>query len=155
MTLIKKLVAASLVSTAALGAGVAHARTDVQWTVQIAGPIGVTIGNQPAVRYVRPVAWPVVVQPTYRQPVYAQPVYAQPVYAQPAYRPVRVVYPAWDRDGDGIPNRYDRVYNPRGDRDGDGIPNRYDRRDDRRYDHHDDWRDGRRDGRGDERHGGR
>ena len=35
------------------------------------------------------------------------------------YRPV-----AWhpgDRDGDGIPNRYDR------DRDGDGVPNRYDR----------------------------
>jgi len=27
----------------------------------------------------------------------------------------------WDRDGDGIPNRYDRV------RDGDGVPNRFDR----------------------------
>ena len=27
----------------------------------------------------------------------------------------------WDRDGDGIPNRYDR------DRDNDGVPNRYDR----------------------------
>lgn len=27
----------------------------------------------------------------------------------------------WDRDGDGIPNRYDR------DRDGDGVQNRYDR----------------------------
>ncbi len=26
-----------------------------------------------------------------------------------------------DRDGDGVPNRYDR------DRDGDGVPNRYDR----------------------------
>ena len=35
----------------------------------------------------------------------------------------------WDRDGDGIPNRYDK------DRDGDGVPNRYDRRPDnpRRY----------------------
>lgn len=32
----------------------------------------------------------------------------------------------WDVDGDGIPNRYDRVYNPRWDRDGDGAPNRYD-----------------------------
>jgi hypothetical protein len=34
-----------------------------------------------------------------------------------------------DRDGDGIPNRYDR------DRDGDGVPNRYDQRPDnpRRY----------------------
>lgn len=30
----------------------------------------------------------------------------------------------WDRDGDGVPNRYDR------DRDGDGVPNRYDRRPD-------------------------
>ena len=33
----------------------------------------------------------------------------------------------WDRDGDGVPTRYDRVYNPRWDRDGDGVPNRYDR----------------------------
>jgi hypothetical protein len=36
---------------------------------------------------------------------------------------------AWargDRDGDGIPNRYDNVNNRRGDRDRDGIPNRYD-----------------------------
>jgi hypothetical protein len=60
----------------------------------------------------------------------------------------------WDVDGDGIPNRYDRVYNPPwdrngngvpdrrehryhhpwGDRDGDGIANRYDRRDDGRHD---------------------
>jgi hypothetical protein len=38
----------------------------------------------------------------------------------------------WDHDGDGVPNRYDRVYNPRWDRDGDGIPNR--------YDHRNDWR---------------
>lgn len=30
----------------------------------------------------------------------------------------------WDRDGDGVANRYDR------DRDGDGVPNRYDRRPD-------------------------
>lgn len=39
-----------------------------------------------------------------------------------------------DRDGDGIPNRYDRLYNPRWDVDGDGIPNRYDRVDNRRFD---------------------
>ena len=51
-------------------------------------------------------------------------------YGHSAYRsaPTR-----WDRDGDGIPNRYDRVYNPRWDRDGDGIPNRYDRYDNSRY----------------------
>ena len=39
-----------------------------------------------------------------------------------------------DRDGDGIPNRFDRVYNPRWDRDGDGVPNRYDRYDNSRRD---------------------
>jgi hypothetical protein len=33
----------------------------------------------------------------------------------------------WDRDHDGVPNRYDR------DRDGDGVPNRFDRRPDNRY----------------------
>ena len=33
----------------------------------------------------------------------------------------------WDRDHDGVPNRYDR------DRDGDGVPNRYDRRPDNPY----------------------
>ena len=38
----------------------------------------------------------------------------------------------WDRDGDGVPNRDDRVYNPRWDRDGDGVPNRYDRHDNSR-----------------------
>ncbi len=66
------------------------------------------------------------------------------------HAPVPVIYaPAHragygDRDGDGIPNRYDRVYNPRWDRDGDGIPNwrdhndrhdRHDRHDDRRRHH--------------------
>jgi hypothetical protein len=75
------------------------------------------------------------------------------------YRPV-VVAPRhvgnWDRDRDGIPNRYDRVYNPRWDRDGDGVPNRYDRYPNGRQGHgygdrdHDgvpNWRD-RDDGRG-------
>jgi hypothetical protein len=38
----------------------------------------------------------------------------------------------WDRDRDGIPNRYDPNpnrpnYGVRGDRDGDGVPNRFDR----------------------------
>jgi len=42
----------------------------------------------------------------------------------------------WDRDRDGIPNRYDRVDNRRqGDRDHDGIPNHRDRRDDRKNRH--------------------
>jgi hypothetical protein len=41
--------------------------------------------------------------------------------AQYDRRPTR-----WDRDGDGIANRYDR------DRDGDGVPNRFDRYPDNR-----------------------
>jgi hypothetical protein len=81
----------------ALGAGVAqaHERADVQWSV--------TVGT----------------------PLYGQPVYSAPVYTAPVYRPAPVyVAPApvygyhgyreptrWDADGDGIPNRYDRVYN--------------------------------------------
>ena len=116
----KTLIVSAIALTAALGAGVAQAygRDDVQWSVTIGAPI-------------------------YSQPVYSQPVYApEPVIVQPApvyapaygygyqhYRqPTR-----WDRDGDGIPNRYDRVYNPRWDRDGDGIPNRYDRYDNRAH----------------------
>ena len=75
----------------------------------------------------------------------------------PPAREVRVVRPmafGFDRDHDGIPNRFDPVYNPRWDRDGDGIPNRYDRVDNRRHDRdHDgipdrfDRRDDRRDDR--------
>ncbi len=57
----------------------------------------------------------------------------------------------WDVDGDGVPNRHDRVYNPRWDRDGDGTPNRYDPRpnDPRsargpsRHEERRDWRDDR------------
>jgi hypothetical protein len=69
-----------------------------------------------------------------------------PVYAEPVpYGPARVQHRTheswgrhdrrdgyhgprhWDRDGDGIPNRHDRLHNPRWDVDGDGIPNRHDR----------------------------
>ena len=62
---------------------------------------------------------------------------------QPAYggwvQPAPVVRPAWgyDRDHDGIPNRYDHDRDNDGirdrrdrDRDGDGVPNRYDSRPD-------------------------
>jgi hypothetical protein len=105
--------AAALALTAALGAGMAHARGgDVQWSVTIGAPVYV-----PA--------------PVYRQPA---PVYHQP---PPVYYPqVRYQTPTyWDRDGDGIPNRYDRVYNPAWDVDGDGIPNRHDARYRPRWDH--------------------
>ncbi|WP_422001666.1 YXWGXW repeat-containing protein [Reyranella sp.] len=48
----------------------------------------------------------------------------------------RYVPSRWDRDGDGVPNRYDRTDNrhgngPNGDRDRDGVPNKYDRYDNR------------------------
>jgi hypothetical protein len=105
-------IAAALALTAALGTGVAQARdADVRWTVTIGSP-----------GYGRP------------QPVYHQPA---PVYHQRSAYPVwRYHEPThWDRDGDGIANRHDRIYNPRWDVDGDGIPNRHDRRDSARWDH--------------------
>jgi hypothetical protein len=103
----------------ALSAGAAHARDpDVRWSVTIGSPMYAVPGPV----YVEP--QPVYVQP---QPVYAVPV-PYPYYRAPAYRVARHYAPTyWDRDGDGIPNRYDRVYNPPWDRDGDGIPNRHDR----------------------------
>ena len=108
MRFIKPSLVALLAVAGAASAGAAQARdhVDVQWSV--------TIGSGA------------------RGPVYAPP----PVVVYPAPgrvfvpAPVRVVYrdPShWDRDGDGIPNRHDRVYNPRWDVDGDGIPNRHDR----------------------------
>ena len=111
----KKLAIATVAIAGVFAAATADARgrDDVQFSL--------TIGS------------PFVVQPA---PVYA------PAFG-PAYGPAIVGVPVprfhghhgyyqrptrWDRDGDGIPNRFDRVYNPRWDRDGDGIPNRYDRR---------------------------
>lgn len=112
----------ALAMAAALGAGAAQARNaDVQWSVTIGTPVYATHGPVYATHgpvYVRP-------QPVYLAPApvyYHQPV---PVHRAPRYHgPTR-----WDRDGDGVPNRYDRVYNPPWDRDGDGIPNRHDRND--------------------------
>ena len=118
------IVASALALAGVLGAGVARANhgADVQWSVTVGSPV-----------YTRPA--PVVVYPA---PVYTQPA---PVYAQP-YPSYRGGHPYdrrhgqhrhyrepthWDHDGDGIPNRRDRVYNPRWDVDGDGIPNRHDR----------------------------
>ena len=146
----KTLIVGALAVAGSLAAGLAQARSEVQWSVTIGGPIGVPVYAQPYPVYSQP--YPVYTQP---YPVYSQPypVYTQPVpvYTQPApvyVRPVPVYsqpYPhrsrgyvqyqeptRWDRDGDGIPNRHDPVYNPRWDRDGDGVPNRYER--------HDGWR---------------
>jgi hypothetical protein len=107
----KKLAIVSLAFAGALVAASsaqARGRDDVQFSLSIGSP-----------------AW---VQPV---PVYGPALVARSYdrrYERPYQAPTR-----WDRDGDGIPNRYDRVYNPRWDRDGDGIPNRHDRYDNSRY----------------------
>ena len=131
----RKLVVAALAVTGALAAGASQARDHVQWSVNIGLPVvtlpapPMVVVSQPVVEYGYPAQYE---YPAVRYPV------AAPRYVTP--RPVR-----WDSDGDGIPNRYDRVYNPRWDRDGDGIPNRYDRHDGRRHDRDGDgipnWRD--------------
>jgi hypothetical protein len=95
----KHLIVAALALAGTLGVGVAqaHGSDDVQWSVTIGSPVyGV----------------PAYGQPVYGQPVYEQPVYGARVISGPEYRyehhhrydrePTR-----WDRDGDGIPNRYD------------------------------------------------
>lgn len=142
----KLLITATLALTGALGAGMAQAQgADVQWSVTIGTPAPVVqYYPQPAVVVApRPA---VVVAPRPAVVVAPPPVaHYEPYYPRPRYHVTR-----WDRDGDGIPNRYDRLYNPAWDRDGDGIANRHDRYDNRRHDRDGDgvpnWHD-RRDGR--------
>jgi len=129
-----KLIIAAVALAGALGAGLAQAHDDVQWSVTVGTP-GMPVYRQP------------VPVPVYRQPVpVAVPVYSVPVAPAMVYRDYRPT--RWDRDGDGIPNRRDPLYNPRWDRDGDGVPNWRDRHDDRRdgYRPHADGRQWDRDG---------
>lgn len=99
-----------LAGTLLTGTAMARGNDDVQWSVTIGG--GSPVYGRPA---------PVYVQPAY--PVYpAYNSYQAPRHGGNYQQPRR-----WDRDGDGIPNRYDRVYNPSWDRDGDGVPNWRDR----------------------------
>jgi hypothetical protein len=147
----RKFALAATLLTGALATGWAQARgpVDVQWQVTIGSPQVHLPGG--GVLLLPPLPLPrVVVAPSRRDVGYQEP-------------------RRWDADGDGIPNRQDRVYNPRWDIDGDGIPNRYDRyprgghpgygqrdwRDDRRDARRDDRRDDRRDHRRDRGHGGR
>jgi hypothetical protein len=118
------LAMAALVATGALGVGVAQAQeTQVNWSITIGMPAPV-VPVLPAPVIVRPA--PVVVQPALHDVRYPQyegryPQYEEryPHYEAHYHQPTR-----WDRDGDGIPNRYDRLYNPSWDRDGDGMPRR-------------------------------
>jgi hypothetical protein len=110
------IAAVAIAATVAAASVEARTRDDVQLSVTIGSP-----------------AWSVRSIPVHGAaygPAFVAPRY----YGHPgaSYRsaPTR-----WDRDGDGIPNRFDRVYNPRWDRDGDGIPNRFDRRDNLRQRH--------------------
>jgi len=114
----KKLAIAAVALAAGLAAASVEARgrDDVQWSI--------TIGN--------PAPWAVQTLPGPALLVRSHDGFYGRSYDRRHDR-FRAAPTRWDRDGDGIPNRYDRVYNPRWDRDGDGIPNRYDRRDDRRF----------------------
>jgi hypothetical protein len=113
------IVAVAFAGTLAAAAAQAHGRDDVQFSV--------TIGT-PFIAPVRPVFAPAPVfvpAPVVR---YENRYDNRYDYRHDAYRaPTR-----WDVDGDGIPNRVDRVYNPRWDVDGDGIPNARDRFDNRK-----------------------
>jgi hypothetical protein len=105
------IVSVALAGVLAAASVEARGRDDVQFSVTIASP-----------------AWAVPPLPVLR-PGFVAPAYG---HAPGRYAPSYREQTRWDRDGDGIPNRYDRVYNPRWDRDGDGVPNRYDRRDNSR-----------------------
>lgn len=116
----KTLAVVTLALGGALGAGLAQAHTDVRWSVSIGVPIA-PVYAQPMPVYVEPA--PVYIQP---RPVYVQPI---PVYGGPAYGYYRAPT-RWDRDADGVPDRYERRHSHerRWDRDRDGVPDRYDRR---------------------------
>jgi hypothetical protein len=112
------IVAVAFAGTLAAAAAQAHGRDDVQFSVTIGTPFAAPV---------RPLFAPAPVfvpAPVVRY----ENRYDHRYDARAAYRaPTR-----WDVDGDGIPNRVDRVYNPRWDVDGDGIPNARDRFDNRK-----------------------
>lgn len=119
----RTLAVAAVALGAAGAASVAHARSDVVFSIGFGAPIGYA---HPPTVYMPPA--PVYVQPA---PVYYGHTYHGRHYGH-HYRP----YADYDRDG--IPNRYDRhPYRPDGrigndwgwhDSDRDGVPNRYDQR---------------------------
>ncbi len=134
-----RFIAAAVAVLGALGASASYARSDVEFSVTVQSPGAY---SRPAPYYVQPA--PVYVQPA---PVYVQPlpryIHSVPQYVQPVqvYGPRRGG-PYGDRDGDGVPNAYDRGHGngyghgrghghhyDRGwrDSDRDGVPNRYDR----------------------------
>ena len=115
----KRLIIAALAVAGALGTGLAQARSnvDVQWSVTI-GNGGVGVYGDAPVYGPAPVYTPA---PVYEPaPVYMPaPVYRTvpvPVYTRPVNPRWGYVHPTrWDRDGDGVPNRWDRHDNRRDD----------------------------------------
>jgi len=104
--IVRNSIATGLVSLAVLGAGAASAQVWGSVSINLPGP-PVAVMPAPPV-YVRPA--PVYVQPAPR--MYGPPpgYYHQhryegrgDYYGHRDYRGAR-----WDRDGDGVPNRYDR-----------------------------------------------
>nr|HET7859343.1 hypothetical protein [Caldimonas sp.] len=117
------IVAVAFAGTLAAAAAQAHGRDDVQFSLTIGAPF---------VAPVRPVFAPAPV--VFPAPVVRYENRVDHRYDH-RYHDARNGYRAptrWDVDGDGIPNRVDRVYNPRWDVDGDGIPNARDRFDNRK-----------------------
>ena len=153
---IRKIAIAAALAAAALGSGAAHARGDVQWSVTVASPELRLPGG--GVVYLPPIPLPraVVVQPRHEVEYRDGPRHGGDYRNAPSRGRDHHEPRHWDADGDGVPNRYDRVYNPRWDRDGDGIPNRYDRtpRGGHEGRDHRGWRDEQRDHRRDD-HGPR
>ena len=118
---IKTVAALAIAVTGILASSVAHAGPDVRWSVTIGGPA--QFYGQPVYRQPEPVYY-------VPAPIYVQP---QPIYRQEQRydygRPVEYRYPSrWDRDADGIPDRYERHHGRHWDHDRDGVPDRYDRR---------------------------
>lgn len=116
MSLNRHLALALIAAAGALSAGAAAAHPDVRWAVSVnAPPVAVQVASD---RGYGVVALPVVNR------------YGYPVYREPT---------RWDRDADGIPDRYEyrsRHHHHRHERwercepdsDRDGVPDRYDRR---------------------------
>lgn len=104
----KSIAMAAVVLGGVAAATAAQARSDVVLSIGLNAPYGYV---QPAPVYVAP--QPVYVQP---RPVYVQPQtiyygYGQPRYYYESRHGYRHRHGGWDRDRDGVPNRYDRAPN--------------------------------------------
>ena len=113
MNVVKSTLVTALGLLGALAGPAAQANgANVQWSVTVGAPVFTLPVPVPVLRL--PVPQPVILLPALHMPS-AVVVYDSGRYREPRH---------WDVDGDGIPNRYDRVYNPAWDRNGNGIPDR-------------------------------